>query len=112
MAVLKICLSTLACVVAFHAQAQTQPLSREQIRQLTRDAALAAHITPGAMVCKRFTLGATTDDWVRAKVLTVDAESAVLRIIDPGRHIHEWRGRMLGRGSEISANLTEWTPCS
>ncbi len=109
MAVLKIFLVAFACLFAMSAHAQN--VSRENVRQLTKQAAIAAQITPGVMVCKRFTLGLASEDWVRGRVLTVDAEFAQLRIIDPGQHLHEWQGRLLARGSEIAANLADWIPC-
>ena len=100
-----------ALAVSMTAHGEPAPLSSQQIRQLTRQAALQAQITPGTPVCARIKLGYTAEDWLRATVLDKHERTATLRIDSPGQHRHTWRGQLLDKGSVIRADLADWQPC-
>ena len=100
-----------ALAISMTAHSEPAPLSPQQIRQLTRQAALAAQITPGTPVCKRMKLGLAAEDWLRATVIDKDGRTATLRIDSPGQHRHTLQGQPLDKGSVIRADLADWQPC-
>ena len=53
---------------------------------------------PDTKVCREMTVGIATRDWVRGTVLTVEADTIVVRLDDAGRFQHTTADSAISKG--------------
>lgn len=72
----------------------------------------AAVANPGVKVCRKFTVGISTDDQVRGTVIAAKSDTIAVRIDDAGRFLHVLNGKPLVKGETVRDILTMWVPCT